>query len=81
MKQTVLDALEELPVTDKYRGWHSDEGLGLSNKTEPYPNGSRKFVHDGTIYTAPNTVLYYIRELDYRPPNEVIEAITDSIDG
>jgi hypothetical protein len=74
----VLEKLRELPVTDKYRGWHTDKGLGLSNETDPYANGSRKFVgSDGTVYTAPNAVLYYIRELDYRPPDEVVEAILE----
>jgi hypothetical protein len=77
LKSRVLEALSELPVTDKYRGWHIDKGLGLNHKTEPYPNGSRKFTYDDTVYTAPNAVLYYIRELDYKPPDEVIDAIIE----
>lgn len=74
-KEEILNELRELPVVDRHRGWHTDKGLGLSNETDPYPSGSRKFVDSGTVYTAPNAVLYYIRELDYRPPDEVVDAL------
>jgi len=74
-KERFLKAVKDLQVVDKYMGWHKDEGLGLNRFTEPYPNGSRKFEHNGTVYTAPAAVTYYIKELDYKPPMKVIDAL------
>lgn len=74
-KEKFLQAVRNIEIVDRYRGWHTDEALGLDNRTDPYPNGSRKFEHDSTTYTAPTAVTYYIRELDYRPPDEVINAL------
>ena len=75
LKSEFLDAVKKLDVVDRYRGWHTDEDLGLDSHTKPYPNGSRKFQHSGTTYTAPTAVTYYIEELDYRPPDEVVDAL------
>jgi len=75
LKREFLEAVKELEIVDKYRGWHTDRELNLDNRTEPYPNGSRKFEHEGTVFTAPTAVTYYIEELDYRPPDEVVDAL------
>jgi len=74
-KQNFLEAVQNIEIVDRYRGWHTDKELGIDSKTKPYPCGSRKFEDNGTIYTAPAAVTYYIRELDYKPPEEVVKAI------
>ena len=74
-KTEFIDKIERIKVVDLYRGWHSDKGLGIGRTTTPYPNGSIKFVVDGVTYVAPAALPYYIKNLNYRPPKEVIEAI------
>ncbi len=73
-KRRFAKAVEDLEIVDRYRGFHSDEELGLTLGAAK-SNGSRKFEDNGTIYTAPAAVTFYIRELDYRPPDEVINAL------
>jgi hypothetical protein len=76
LKDRVLEEVNRLPRVDLYRGFHCDEELGLGYSDTEYPlNGSKKFMIEGKIYTAPAPVGYYIDELDYRPPDEVIQGL------
>lgn len=74
LKRKFLEAVEDLEIVDRYRGFHTDEELGLTLGAAE-SNGSRKFERGGTIYTAPAAVSFYIRELNYRPPDKVINAL------
>jgi len=78
-KTEFIDKIERIRVVDLYRGWHSDDGFDVSHRTVPFPNGSIKFVVDGITYVAPAALPYYIKKLNYRPPEEVIEAIKKMI--
>lgn len=72
-KEDFLNKIESIKVVDLYRGWHCDEGLKLKGQS----NGSIKFISNGKMYVAPVAVIYYIRELDYLPPKEVVLAVKD----
>lgn len=69
-RRQMIQILARIPVTCHYRGWHSDEGLGLRRS-----NGSIKFTHLGITYTAPAAVIYYIEKLKYVPPLQVMNAL------
>jgi hypothetical protein len=76
-KQIFLDLVKQVPVTDLYRGSHTDLGFGLTH--EHGSNGSRKFEHDGIIYVAPAAVIFYIETLNYYPPKQVRDALAEHI--
>lgn len=64
----ILDANEKR--IDVTRGFHTCEMCGESNF-----NGTVKIAHNGKLYAAPWGVQHYIKEHDYWPEEEVVQAI------
>lgn len=84
LKQRVIDKLEDLKLnTDQYGGskHRLDCCMGiqlchLCREDDQFGfNGSTRLDYNGTMYTAPWEVQHYIKDHDYKPPDEVIEAI------
>jgi hypothetical protein len=76
-RKRFLDRLKSLSSQCHYMGSHHCE-MCEEDRKDYWANtfcGSTYVKHKGIVYSAPYRVEHYIEKHDYRPPDEVIEAI------
>ena len=69
------EKLEQIELSNKYKieqykGFHRCELCGVILGSQV-----KKIEYDGKCYKFPNTVSHYVREHQYKPPQEFIDAI------